>query len=215
MTPEQIQDQKAQIISILKNTNRAEIESLIAFLTDSDYFAAPASTKFHGAYEGGLAEHSLHVWYVLTEKNRYYQLGLPEDTIAITAFGHDVCKIDFYAKEMKSILKGKIKVKKNKKVDGQWQEVEEEVKDWQEEEVFVVKDSFPVGHGEKSVITLLRHIQLGDREIAMIRWHMGGYVPKDEYRELTNAVELYPAIIALHAADLEVSHLINKGDKEQ
>ena len=61
LTPEQIQGQKAQIIDILRNTGRAEIESLITFLSDSDYFTAPASTKYHGAYEGGLAEHSLHV----------------------------------------------------------------------------------------------------------------------------------------------------------
>ena len=199
----------------MRNTGRAEIESLIIFLSDTDFFTAPASTKYHGAYEGGLAEHSLHVWYVLTEKNRYYRLGLSEDTIAITALGHVVCKIEFYNKEMKSVLKGKIKVKKNKKVDGQWAEVEEEVNDWQQEEVFVCNDKFPVGHGEKSVITLLKHIQLTDQEIAMIRWHMGGYVSKDDYRDMSNAMELYPAIVALHAADLEVSHLINKGEKEQ
>jgi 23S rRNA maturation-related 3'-5' exoribonuclease YhaM len=214
MTPEQIQDQKAQIIGILRNTERAEIESLITYLESSDFFTAPASTKYHGAYEGGLAEHSLHVWYVLTEKNRYWTLGLSEETIAITALCHDLCKIDFYTKEMKSVLKGKIKVKKNKKVDGAWQEVEEEVNDWQQEEVFVVNDQFPIGHGEKSVITLLKHIQLTDQEISMIRWHMGGYVAKDEYRDLSNACELYPAIVALHAADLEVSHLIKTGGGE-
>lgn len=213
LTPEQIQTNKEKIIEILLGTGRAEIESLIATMEDTDYFAAPASTKYHGAYEGGLAEHSMDVWYALTEKNRYYGLGLSKDTIAITSLGHDVCKIKFYEKEMKSVLKGKKKEMKNKKIDGEWVNVEVEINDWQEEEVFVVKDLFPVGHGEKSVITLLKYIQMTDQEIAMIRWHMGGYVSKDDYRELSNACDMYPAIVALHAADLEVSHLINKGDK--
>lgn len=214
MIPEAIQANKEQIIKILRETGRAEIESLITFLENSDFFTAPASTKYHGAYDGGVAEHSLHVWYVLTEKNRYYNLGLPEDTIAITALGHDVCKIGFYTKEMRSVLKGKKKIMKNKKVDGKWMEVEEEINDWQEEEVIVVKDQLPLGHGSKSVITLLRFIQLSDLEIAMINWHMGGYVPKDDYRDMSNAVEIYPAIIALNAADLEASHLLRIGGKE-
>jgi len=190
MTPEQIQANKAQIINILSATGRAEIESLITFLENSDFFTAPASTKYH-------------VWYVLTEKNRYYKLGLPEDTIAITALGHDVCKIGFYAKDTKNVLKGK-------KDNGYGKQIN----DWQEEEIIVVKDQFPVGHGEKSVITLLRFIQLTDLEIAMIRWHMGGYVPKDDYRDLSNAVDMYPAIVALSAADLEASHLLRIGGKE-
>lgn len=215
MTPEQIQSNKEKIIEILRNTGRAEIESLITFLADSDFFTAPASVKHHGTEDGDLAEHSLHVWYLLKEKNRYYGLGLPEDTIAITALGHDLCKIEFYAREMKSVLKGKKKIMKNKKVDGKWMEVEEEINDWQEEEVWGIKDQFPVGHGEKSVITLLRFIQLTDMEIAMIRWHMGGYVAKEDYRALNNAVDMYPAIIALHTADLEASRLLKIGGKEK
>jgi hypothetical protein len=203
MTSEQIQANKEQIISILRNTGRAEIESLITYLENSDFFTAPASVKYHGSYDGGLSEHSLNVWHLLTEKNRYYSLGLPEDTVAITALGHDVCKINFYGKETKNVLKGK-------KDNGYGKQIN----DWQEEEVVIVKDQFPMGHGEKSVITLLRFIQLTDLEIAMIRWHMGGYVAKDEYRDLNNAVDMYPQIVALNAADLEESYLLSMGGKE-
>ncbi len=201
-------ENKQQIISILTSTKRPGIENLITYLEQTDFFTAPASTKFHGSYDGGLAEHSLHVWYILTEKNKYYSLGLSADTIALTALLHDLCKINFYAKEMKSVLKGKIKVKKNKKVDGHWTEVEEEVNDWQQEEVWVCEDQFPIGHGEKSVITALKFIQLTDLEIAMIRWHMGGYEAKDNYRDMTNAVDMYKPIVALQTADMEASHLI-------
>lgn len=199
----EIQANKEMIIKILRETGRAEIESLITFLENSDFFKAPASTKYHGAYDGGLAEHSLHVWYLLNHKNLYFHLDLSTDNIAIVALLHDVCKINFYGKEMKNVIKGM-------KDNGYGKQV----KDWQEEETVVVKDQFPIGHGEKSVITLLRYIQLTDLEIAMIRWHMGGYVPRDEYRDLDNAVNMYPAIVALHAADLEATHLLKIGGKE-
>jgi 23S rRNA maturation-related 3'-5' exoribonuclease YhaM len=210
----EIQADKDKIVSVLRETSRDEICGLIDYLEDSDFFIAPASTKYHGAYPGGLAEHSLHVWHLLQHKNEYYRLGLPDDTVAITALGHDNCKINFYGKGTKNVLKGKKKIMKNKKVDGKWVEAEEEINDWQEEEVIVVNDQFPLGHGEKSVITLLRFIQLTNLEIAMIRWHMGGYVPKDDYRDLSNAVDMYPAIVALHAADLEASHLLRIGGKQ-
>lgn len=202
-------DDKQKIISILTEIGRPGINNLVTFLEESDFFSAPASTKFHGAYEGGLAEHSLHVWHLLQEKNKYYQLYLTPETIAVTALLHDICKINFYAKEMKSVLKGKIKVKKNKKVDGEWIEVEEEVNDWQQEEVWVCNDQFPIGHGEKSVITALKFIQLTDLEIAMIRWHMGGYEPKESYRDMHNAVEKYPFIVALQTADMESCYLLD------
>jgi hypothetical protein len=199
----EIQANKEKIISVLRETSRDEICGLIDYLEDSDFFTAPASTKYHGSYPGGLAEHSLHVWYLLQHKNEYYRLELSTDTIAIIALGHDICKINFYGKEIKNVLKGK-------KDNGYGKQIN----DWQEEEVVIVKDQFPIGHGEKSVITLLRFIQLTDLEIAMIRWHMGGYVPKDDYRDLDNAVNMYPAIVALHAADLEASHLLKIGGKE-
>ncbi len=204
-------DNKQDIISILTATSRPGIENLITYLQETDFFTAPASTKFHGSYEGGLADHSLHVWHLLQEKDRYYNLGLSFDTIAITALLHDICKVNFYAKEMKSVLKGKINVKKNRKIDGHWQEVEEEVNDWQQEEVWVCNDQFPVGHGEKSVIIAMKFIQLSDLEIAMIRWHMGGYEPKESYRDMGNAVDMYPFIVALQTADMEASHLLDLG----
>ncbi len=191
-------DNKQEIISILAATGRPGIENLITYLQETDFFTAPASTKYHGAYEGGLAEHSLHVWHILQEKNNYYSLGLKPETIGITALLHDLCKINFYTRDTKNVLKGK--------KDNGYGKL---VNDWQEEEVWVCKDQFPVGHGEKSVITALKFIQLTDLEIAMIRWHMGGYEPKDSYRDMGNAVEMYPFVVALQTADMESSHLLD------
>lgn len=195
-------DNKQIIIGILVATDRPGIENLITYLQETDFFKAPASTKYHGAYEGGLAEHSLDVYHILQLKNDYYSLGLSSDTIAITALLHDICKINFYVQETKNVCKGT-------KVN-EWGKT---VKDWQEELVWVCKDQFPVGHGEKSVITALKFIQLSDLEIAMIRWHMGGYEPKDNYRDMSNAVDLYKPIVALQTADMEASHLLDLEDK--
>lgn len=107
ITPEQIAANKEQITMMLSVIRRSGMDSLIAYLLESDFFTAPASTKYHGAYEGGLAEHSLHVWHLLMEKNNYYRLGLSTEVTTITALLHDVCKIGFYATETKSVLKGK------------------------------------------------------------------------------------------------------------
>lgn len=198
-----IEKNKEKILAVLNSIDRPGMDLLIKYLQESDFFTAPASTKYHGAYEGGLAEHSLFVWYVLQNKNDYYKLNLSPETIAITALLHDVCKIGFYKKGFKNVKKGKKDNGYGKQVDN-----------WVEEEIWECEDQFPMGHGEKSVIQVMKYIPLEDLEIAMIRWHMGGYVPKDEYRELSNAAEIYPAIIALHAADLEVSHLIKTGGNE-
>jgi len=191
-------ENKQEVITILAATERPGIDDLIVYLEQTDFFTAPASTKFHGAYDGGLAEHSLHVWHLLKNKNEYYSLGLSPDTIAITALLHDICKINFYIKDTKNVLKGK-KINDYGKT----------VNDWQEELVWVCKDQFPVGHGEKSVITALKFIQLTDIEIAMIRWHMGAYEAKDNYRDMGNAVDMYKPIVALQTADMEASHLLN------
>lgn len=136
-----VEQNKSIITGLLLMVNRPGISKLVEFLETSDYFTAPASTKYHGCYEGGLAEHSLNVFNLLVGKNDKYKLNLTSDTQIITALLHDACKINFYKKEMKNVLKGK-------KINSYGKEVN----DWQEEEVYVVKDSNPLGHAEKSVI---------------------------------------------------------------
>lgn len=193
-----IDSNKETIIMELRKIHRADIGNVINFLLNSDFFTAPASTKYHNSYDGGLAEHSLNAWYILGEKNKFYSLGLSDENIAITGLLHDVCKVDFYKKGIKNVKKGM-------KDNGYGKQVA----NWVEEEVWECEDSFPLGHGEKSVIRLMKLMPLEDIEIAMIRWHMGGYEPKENYRDLGNAVDKYPQIIAMHSADLEASHLTN------
>lgn len=182
---------KEEIIEILRATNREGIEDVIKYLEETDFFVAPASTRFHGNYDGGLAEHSLNVYKLLQAKNKQFDLGLAEDTIAITALLHDVCKINLYHKAMKN--------RQNPKT-----------LKWEKYQGYGYEDSFPVGHGEKSVIQLMHFIRLKKQEIAMIRWHMGGYEDKSQQNNLSAAWNMYPAGTALHTADLESSYILEE-----
>jgi 23S rRNA maturation-related 3'-5' exoribonuclease YhaM len=193
---------KERIIELLRSSSRDNMEDLICWLCNTDFFTAPASMKYHNSYEEGLAEHSLAVYYLLKEKNEKFNL-FGEDTCIITGLLHDICKVNFYTKEKKNVKKGT-------KVN----EYGREVANWVEEEVYVVKDMNPLGHGEKSVITIMEFMMLTKLEQAMIRWHMGGFEPKESYLTLNNALDMYPAIAALHTADLEATYLIDKrGEK--
>ena len=87
---------KDKIIELLKSTNREGMDKLIEFLEKSDFFKAPASTRYHGNYEGGLAEHSFKVYEILKEKINFAKMTVPEDTIIISALMHDICKTNFY-----------------------------------------------------------------------------------------------------------------------
>lgn len=152
---------KEKILDILNNTDREGIDEVMEWLKGSGFFEAPASTVFHGNYEGGLAEHSLNV-YVAAMRLRATALSLnpaleealPEDSVAIAALLHDICKADVY-KEV---------TKKRQNSFGRWEEYQGYAVDY---------NNFPLGHGEKSVIILLRlGLSMTDDEIAAIRWHM-------------------------------------------
>jgi hypothetical protein len=135
---------------------REGITPLLKYLNTTDFYDAPASTKFHGCHEKGLVIHSLTVHDIMKEMNEMLDLKLDKESIAICGLFHDVCKANFYVKEMR-----------NKKIDGKWHEVEE----------WGVKDQLPMGHGEKSVYILMKYMILTDAEALAIRWHLGGFDP--------------------------------------
>ena len=144
------------------------MDKLLNFLETSDFFTAPASTKFHLAYEGGLAEHSWNVYTIFNEKLKTYSLEFGKDSIALCGLLHDICKTNFY-----------VRGKKNVKEDGKWIE----------KEVWMVKDSLPFGHGEKSVYLLQKYIELSDEEALTIRWHMGFTESQDAWEQLRQATK--------------------------
>ena len=149
---------KSEFIEILKDTGRENIDYVIEDLEDLGFFEAPASSKNHFNFEGGLVEHSLNVYKIaIMLKEQMIKLRpdivnrIPDDSIAIAALLHDVCKADIYKKVVKK--------------------VKNEIGVWEPQESYNIDYSnFPLGHGEKSVIILLRSgLDLSDDEIIAIR----------------------------------------------
>jgi hypothetical protein len=180
LSPAQVEQNKREIIQLLKKSGREDIDKLIAWLETTDFFAAPASTKmsFHGTYEGGLAHHSLNVYYLFKEKVKKLNLDVQDDEVIIAALCHDFCKIDFY--------------KPNLLKDGTLSDTKP----------YVVEDKFPFGHGEKSALLAQRHIDLTQKEALLIRWHIGPYDAEWENYE-QKVREMCPAIDAFCYADGE------------
>lgn len=167
-------------------------QEFLDWLLKTDFFTAPASTKYHGACEGGLLLHSLNVYKTLRE--RYFEEGKDsEESFAICALLHDLCKAQFYKVSTRNV--------KND-VTGQWEKVP----------YYTVEDAFPYGHGEKSVFQIERFMRLKTSEAMAIRWHMGGF--DDSARggsfAISLAYEKYPLAVKLHLADLESTYLKEK-----
>lgn len=182
---------KNRFIELLKSTNREGIDNLIAFLEKTDFFTAPASTRFHGAFEGGLLEHSLKVYEILKYKanNNILDLKFNEDTLILVALLHDICKLNFY----------KVDYRNAKNALGEWEKVP----------YYTVDDTIPYGHGEKSVMIVTEYIKLTSEEKYAIRWHMGFSEPKESYGTLGEAFKKYPLALLIHEADLETSYFYN------
>ena len=176
---------KEEIIKLLKSTNREGIDKVIEFMEKSDFFTAPASTRFHGAYEGGLAAHSFKVYEILKYKiqNNIEDIQVPEESIIISALLHDICKANYYKTDYRNA----------KNSFGEWEKVP----------YYTIDDTIPYGHGEKSVMMLTND------EKYSIRWHMGFSEPKENYAPLGLAFKKYPLALMLHEADLEASYFYN------
>lgn len=191
-------DNKERFIEIYNNTIKREgADKLLEYLLskNSDFFKAPASTRFHGAYEGGLLEHSLNVYdclhdYLSRERViETYQLSFSEETIAIAALLHDLCKVNVYKKGSRNV----------KDENGVWQKVS----------TFEYDDRLPYGHGEKSVYIVTGFMRLSREEAFAIRYHMG-FSGEENKNNIGLALESYPLALALNIADMEASFLIEK-----
>ena len=182
---------KEEFIKLLRSTKRDGIENLISFLEKTDFFEAPASTRYHGAYEGGLLEHSMKVYELLDKKIKqsYLELNIQEDTIKIVALLHDICKLNFY------------------KVD--YRNAKNELGVWEKVPYYTIEDTIPYGHGEKSVMMLTEYIKLTSEEKYSIRWHMGFTEPKEVYGTIGQAYKKYPLALLLFEADLEATYFYN------
>lgn len=176
--------------------HRKGITNLLAWLKDeTDFFTAPASTKYHGVFEGGLCEHSINVC------NRLIALTgnkFDSETVRTVSLFHDVCKINNYVISTRNV--------KNKET-GCWEQVPYYT---------YADDPLPFGHGEKSVYLISKFIQLTDEEAMAINWHMG---PFDERAKggspvMSAAFKKFPLALYLHQADMQAAYLDEKERKQ-
>ena len=180
---------KEEFLSLLRSTKREGMEKLIEFIEKTDFFKAPASTKYHGNYEGGLLEHSMKVYEILKEKvkNSPIEINVSEESLIIIALLHDICKVNFY------------------KVD--YRNAKNEFGEWEKVPYYTIEDTIPYGHGEKSVMMLTEYIKLTSEEKYCIRWHMGFTEPKELYGTIGQAYKKYPLALYIHEADLESTYI--------
>lgn len=200
-------DYKERFLEIYKaNIHREGSEELLSFLERSDFFEAPASTRFHLSCAGGLCIHTLNVYDRLCQlmeikEDREICFGKDatdeevNESIAVSALLHDICKVNFYVPGTRNV--------KNKET-GRWETVP----------VYEINEKFPMGHGEKSCYIIQNYMKLKPAEGIAIRWHMGAYDPafKGGEQSFNRAWEKFPLGVFLHVADALASK-IDEADK--
>ncbi len=189
---------KEEFIKIYNdNIKREGADKLLAYLTSDscDFFTAPASTRFHSAYSGGLMEHSLNVYHCLKdylERPRVketYGLNVSDETIAIVSLLHDLCKINCYKSSTRNV----------KDANGVWHTVP----------TYTYDDEMPYGHGEKSVYIISGYMRLTREEAFAIRYHMG-FSGNEDKLNVGNAFEKFPLAFALSTADMEATYFMEE-----
>lgn len=195
---------------LLTKVNRGGIDKLLNFLSSHDYYTAPASTRFHGNYEGGLAEHSINVCALFIRENDMNNLGLSDETLIVSSLLHDLCKVDFYTTEIKNVKTYLTpENRKDYATYGVKREnvcgVEKEFA-WVPTPAYSVNDQMPYGHGEKSVYMAMGFIKLTREEVFLIRWHMGPFSSVGQY-DFNNAIDYQKSVVAIYVADMLASSL--------
>ena len=177
-----------------ENIKREGSDKLLEFLSSgSDFFTAPASTRYHGAHEGGLLEHSLNVYDCLCDilarprMKEVYGLEYSAESIAVVALLHDICKVNFY----------KVSTRNVKDENGKWTTVP----------YYTIEDTLPYGHGEKSAYIVSAYIRLTREEAFAIRYHMG-FSGTEDPGNVGRALEMFPLAYALVCADMEAAFLM-------
>jgi hypothetical protein len=189
-----IEDYKKEFIELFnKYITRDGANALLDYLQNqSDFFTAPASGRRHSSFEGGLCVHSINTYHrfrnnIILEYGENYQEKISDESIAIIALLHDVCKVNTYTVDYR-----------NQKVDGQWIQVP----------YYAYNNSLPYGHGEKSVYIISGFMRLTREEAMAINWHMGGFDPRAQVgTDMSEAFSRFPMAVLFHVSDLEASYL--------
>ena len=191
-----IEKNKNEFIEIYKeNITRPGSDKLLNYLISeqSDFFTAPCSTRFHGSYAGGLVQHSINVYnclkdYLSRQRTKdVYGMEYTNESIALTALLHDVCKMNFYSVDYRNA----------KNEQGVWEKVP----------YYTINDQLPYGHGEKSVYIVSGFMRRTREEAFAIRYHMG-FSGIEDRNSIGKAFEMFPLAFALSVADMEATYFL-------
>ena len=192
-----VEELKQEFINVFnQNIKREGADKLLEYLTNaSDFFTAPASGRRHSSFESGLVLHSLNVYNrfkknIIAEFGENYNEVISDESIAIIALLHDLCKVNTYTVDYR-----------NQKIDGQWVQVP----------YYAYSNSLPYGHGEKSVYIASGFMRLTREEAMAINWHMGGFDPRTSATsDLADAYSRFPIAVLFHMSDLGATYLDEK-----
>ena len=187
-----IEEQKAKFLEICRNIiHRDGLEDLLDWMQKADFFTAPASSRYHGSYAGGLCQHSLDVYDYAGKLSFLSPTPISEESLAIAALFHDVCKCNMYRID-----------KRNKKIDGVWQEVP----------YYIIDEKYHFGgHGSKSVFLVQQFMKLTTEEAAAINCHMGfSDGSATTVRDVSNAYQQFPLAWIVHVADEAATFLLDR-----
>lgn len=186
-----LNEEKRKFMGMYSQIKRDGSAEMMKWLEKSDFFTAPASTRFHGSCPGGLVAHSNNVCQRLMIEMA--KLSSDIESVVLVSLLHDVCKAYFYKSTTRNV--------KNPET-GIWEAVPS----------YSVEDKFPMGHGEKSVFIINQFMKLSVEEALAIRWHMGGFddAVKGGSYSMGNAYEMYPLALLLHIADMKATYLDEK-----
>lgn len=188
-------DNRERFLMLGATVKRDGMEELLEWLAEkTDFFEAPASTRFHGSYRGGLVEHSLNVYDEMKRLlSAYPEIQVPEESVVISTLFHDLCKANMYKTE-----------KRNRKNEsGQWESYD----------AYTIDEKFCFGgHGSKSVFLLQHFIKLTPEEGVAINCHMSAF---DDNKYVGNSFEQFPFAWLLSVADQSATYIKeNKKFKE-
>lgn len=188
--------------------DRPGIDKLMDYVRKSDFYKAPASTKYHLSVPGGLLQHSLNVLDALRgilthnsneDESRWdYEVAghtvasISDESLTIMALFHDICKTYFYTTSTRNV--------KNKQTGK-----------WEEKPYYDIDDMMPLGHGDKSAMIIKQYMELTSPEMYAIWWHMG-ITDGGDIRQFGQAIDKYSIIYALHTADMMASHFMEAND---
>lgn len=183
-------ENKERFLNLCGKIKREGMNELISYLENSDFFYAPASTKFHGANKGGLLQHSLNVYDEFCRLLKAYpEIVVSEETAIIVTLFHDLCKVNMYVPETRN----------RKNADGRWESYES----YSRQEKFNYG-----GHGSKSVFILQNYIKLTAEEATAINCHMSCW---DGNKDVGSAYEQFPVAWLTHVADESATYML-EGD---